>query len=81
MTSEYERDRAVDTAAEDTDVQDVNADEAGQQDYALRNVQMSNALPPTGQPAAGAVLGSEGELGMQPETDEERADEEPIETP
>jgi len=37
---------------------------------------MSNALPGSGQPAAGAVVGSGGRLGLQPETDEEMGERE-----
>ena len=51
-----------------------NADAVEEQDFALRNTMMSNALPSSAQPAAGAIVGSEPadtELGMQPETDEE----------
>lgn len=47
-------------------------DQAEQQDFAARNVAMSNALPGGAQPAAGAVIGSGGSLGMEPETTEER---------
>ena len=75
-----EHERQADTPAEDTDVQDVDAVEAGQQDYGMRNVAMSNAFPGFGQPAAGAVIGSRGELDMQPETDEEVADETPADS-
>ena len=48
-------------------------EDAAEQDFALRNVTMSNALPGSGQPAAGAVVGSGGALGMDPTTDEEEA--------
>ena len=44
-------------------------DETAEQDFATRNVAMSNALPTNA--AAGAVVGSGGVLGMDPETDEE----------
>jgi hypothetical protein len=50
-------------------------DQTAQQDFALRNAAMSNALPPTGQPAAGAAIGSGGELEMDPVTDAEDAGE------
>jgi hypothetical protein len=67
MTTDYDRDRP----APDTDPEHVDPEQAVEQDFALRNVTMSNALPGGGQPAAGAVVGSAGRLGMQPETDEE----------
>ena len=51
------------------------ADAAEQQDFGARNVIMSNALQGGASPAAGAVS-SGGELGMQPTTDEELADDE-----
>ena len=59
-------------------------DEAAQQDFATRNVMMSNALPGGASPVAGAVIGSGGELGMEPETeepgirDEDADDERPL---
>ena len=60
------------TAAGDSpDDAAVDPDYVGEQDFAMRNVAMSNALPGGGQPAAGAIVGSEGRLPMQPETDEE----------
>jgi hypothetical protein len=46
-----------------------------EQDYALRNVAMSNSLPGGGQPAAGAVIGSEGRLRMEPRTPDEEVDD------
>lgn len=49
--------------------------DAGQQDFAARNVIMSNALQGGASPAAGAVIGSGGEMGMQPSTDEQEVDE------
>lgn len=55
--------------------EDQPVDDTEQQDFALRNVAMSNALPGGAQPAAGAVIGSGGELGMDPETDEEQIHE------
>lgn len=55
--------------------EDAAPDEVEQQDFAARNVMMSNALPGGASPAAGAVIGSGGELGMEPETDEEAARE------
>ncbi len=50
--------------------------EAAEQDFATRNVIMSNALQGGASPAAGGVIGSGGELGMQPPTDEEVHDDE-----
>jgi hypothetical protein len=50
--------------------------DAAEQDFAARNVIMSNALQGGASPAAGGVIGSGGELGMQPETDEALADDE-----
>jgi hypothetical protein len=58
-----------------TDDEQVDQEQTEQQDFAIRNVAMSNALPDSAQPAAGAVIGSEGRLGMQPETDEEIVEE------
>lgn len=55
---------------------EVEPREAAQQDFAARNVIMSNALQGGASPAAGAVIGSGGELDMQPETDETLADDE-----
>ena len=54
-----------------TEAEHVDPEHTDEQDFALRNVAMSNALPGSAQPAAGAIVGSEGRLGMQPETDEE----------
>ncbi|MDP8904152.1 MAG: hypothetical protein M3N29_02335 [Chloroflexota bacterium] len=45
---------------------------ADEQDFAVRNVSMSNALPTGASPAAGAVSTGR-ELGLEPTTDEERA--------
>ncbi|MEO6351050.1 MAG: hypothetical protein ABIP53_10405 [Candidatus Limnocylindrales bacterium] len=39
----------------------------------------TNALPDSAQPAAGAIVGSEGRLRMQPETDEEIIDDAGVE--
>ena len=50
--------------------EDQTPDQTGQQDFALRNVAMSNALPATPQPAAGAAIGSGGELEMDPNVDD-----------
>ena len=70
MTTEYDREHSRQSEANDEEGPH-NADAVEEQDFALRNTMMSNALPNTGQPAAGAIVGSEGDLGMQPETDEE----------
>ena len=56
--------------------EDAAPDEVEQQDFAARNVMMSNAMPGGASPAAGAVIGSGGELGMEPETNEETAPDE-----
>ncbi len=52
---------------------DSTLDGAAQQDFAMRNVAMSNTLTPgaAAAPAAGAVIGSGGDLGLDPTTDEE----------
>jgi hypothetical protein len=50
--------------------------DVAEQDFATRNVIMSNALQGGASPAAGSVIGTGGELGMQPETDEALADDE-----
>lgn len=52
--------------------------DAAQQDFGARNVIMSNALQGGASPAAGAVIGSGGELGMQPQTDEALADDDEL---
>jgi hypothetical protein len=51
-----------------------SADAIEQQDFAARNVIMSNALQGGASPAAGAVSTGE-DLGMQPTTDEALADD------
>lgn len=60
-----------DQVAPEREPEHIDPEHADEQDFAIRNVMMSNALPGAGQPAAGAVVGSAGRLGMQPETDEE----------
>jgi hypothetical protein len=70
MTTDYQPDRPADAGEEQ-----VEPEQAEEQDFAIRNVAMSNALPDNAQPAAGAVIGSEGRLGMQPQTDEEIIEE------
>ncbi len=53
-----------------------SADNTAQQDFAVRNVAMSNTLGTTGMaaaaPAAGAVIGTGGDLAMEPRTEDER---------
>lgn len=63
-----EIDQTLDDAAPDSTL-----DAAAQQDFALRNVAMSGTLTPgaAAAPAAGAVIGSGGDLGFDPTTDEE----------
>ncbi len=51
-------------------------DQARQQDFATRGAMMSNAIPGGSAPVAGAVIGSGGELGMEPTTDEEKVEAE-----
>ena len=51
------------------------AEDVEEQDFATRNVLMSNAIPGGTSPAAGAVIGSGGQMAMEPETDEEEVDE------
>ena len=63
------------TTEDEHEEEHVDPEHTDEQDFALRNVAMSNALPDNAQPAAGAVVGSEGRLGMQPQTDEEIADD------
>lgn len=46
-------------------------DHAAQQDFAARASMMSNALPGGASPAAGAVIGSGGELGLDPSIDDD----------
>lgn len=50
--------------------------DVAEQDFAARNVVMSNALQGGSSPVAGALVGSGGELGMQPATDETLAPDE-----
>ena len=74
MTTEYDRERSGQSEAIEEAEGPHNADAVEEQDFALRNTMMSNALPNSAQPAAGAIVGAERadtELGMQPETDEE----------
>ena len=59
--------------------EDAAPDDVEQQDFATRHVIMSNALPGGASPAAGAVVGSGGDSGMEPETDEEEATETAVE--
>ncbi len=63
-----EIDQTVDDAAPYS-----TSDAAAQQDFVLRNVAMSNTLTPgaAAAPAAGAVIGSGGDLGFDPITGEE----------
>ncbi len=63
-----EIDQTLDDAAPDSTL-----DAAAQQDFVLRNVAMSGTLAPgaAAAPAAGAVIGSGGDLGFDPTTDEE----------
>jgi len=58
-----EIDQTLSDAAPDSTV-----DAAAEQDFALRNVAMSNTLTPGAgaAPAAGAVIGSGGDLGLDP---------------
>ena len=70
---EFERTQAAGEAPRE----DVEPADAAQQDFGARNVIMSNALQGGASPAAGGVIGTGGELGMQPSTDEELADDEP----
>ncbi len=46
--------------------EDADPEHVAQQDFAARNVIMSNALQGGASPAAGGVIGSGGQLGMQP---------------
>jgi hypothetical protein len=75
--TEFDRDRRARAAQDEIDEtldpgQETAAPEqAAQQDFAARSSMMSNALPGGANPVAGAVIGSGGELGMDPTTDEE----------
>ena len=81
-----DRDRSTPTAGERDEIDaaaeggrepgEVSRDNAEEQDFAARNVIMSNALPGGASPAAGAIIGSGGDLGMEPEA---AADELPAE--
>jgi hypothetical protein len=77
MTDRRPQDQPVDESAEGqpTEPPEQPAEAAEQQDFATRNVIMSNALQGGASPAAGGVIGTGGELGMQPSTDEELAEE------
>ncbi len=74
--TEQERDRRMVEAEDEVDEtvepgpESAAMDEAAQQDFATRNVMMSNALPGGASPVAGAVIGSGGEMGMEPEAEE-----------
>jgi hypothetical protein len=75
--SEIERDRRDVPAEDEIDEtlepgrETADTEQAAQQDFAARTSMMSNALPGGANPVAGAVIGSGGELGMDPATDEE----------
>jgi hypothetical protein len=71
-TEQDEIERATDPQPEE----ERDPTDVAEQDFATRNVIMSNALQGGASPAAGGVIGSGGELGMQPPTDEEVQDEE-----
>lgn len=77
MTTEHERE----ANADETEVLPREREQAEEQDFALRNIAMTNALPNTPQPGVGAVIGSERSLGLEPETDEERSDDAEDEAP
>ena len=68
--TDHDKDRLDDEAPEHVD-----PDHAEEQDFAMRNVAMSNTMPTGGQPAAGAIVGSAGRVELQPETDEEIVEE------
>lgn len=53
----------------------VDVDEAGADDFAARNVVMSNALPGGASPVAGALMGDLDAV-LEPSTDEERLQDE-----
>lgn len=52
--------------------------DAAQQDFGARNVIMTNSLQGGASAAAGGVIATGGELGMQPETDEELSEEDEL---
>ncbi|HUG48606.1 MAG TPA: hypothetical protein VMP67_09355 [Candidatus Limnocylindria bacterium] len=62
-------------AATDAPLDEVEPADAAQQDFGARNVIMSNALQGGASPVAGGMIGTGGELGMQPSTDEELTDD------
>jgi hypothetical protein len=68
--AEDEIDEALDRGDERAEPED-----AKEQDLALRGTMMSNAIPGGSAPAAGAVIGSGGELGMDPTIDEAELEE------
>ncbi len=64
---EIERTQQGDDATEE----ELEPVDAGQQDFAVRNVIMTNTLQGGASPAAGGIIATGGELGMQPSTDED----------
>ena len=75
--SNPERDKIerVQEAGDEAPPEELEPVDAAQQDFGARNVIMSNALQGGASPAAGGVIATGGELGLQPETDEELSDD------
>jgi hypothetical protein len=80
--SEMERERRARSAEDEIDEtlepggETAEPEQAAQQDFAARTSMMSNAMPVGSSPVAGAVIGSGGEMGMDPTTDEEEVEDE-----
>lgn len=61
----------ADEAGDEAEPAELEPIDAGQQDFGTRNVIMTNSLQGGASPAAGGVIATGGELGMQPTTDDE----------
>jgi hypothetical protein len=68
---EIERTQQGDEATEE----ELEPMDAGQQDFAARNVIMTNTLQGGASPAAGGVIGTGGALSMEPTTDDDQAED------
>jgi hypothetical protein len=71
MVDDDTRSERAEQPAEPDDIEDT-----AEQDFAARNVLMSNALQGGASPVAGALGGPEDGLEMQPQTDEEELEAE-----
>jgi hypothetical protein len=81
MPAENERNRPLDEIersqqGDEATEEELEPVDAGQQDFAARNVIMTNTLQGGASPAAGGVIGTGGALGMDPSTDDDEAEAE-----